>query len=88
MAIGANRRDVLGLIVGGGLKLVGLGVAARPGRRLRPDRVLAACSIGVTAHDPLVFAGNAALLLLVAFAASAIPGLRAARVNPTTALRG
>jgi predicted permease len=88
IAIGANRRDVLNLIVGGGLKLVGLGVLLGLGGAAILTRVLESLIYGVSAYDPLVFAGNAALLLLVAFAASAIPGLRAARVNPTTALRG
>jgi putative ABC transport system permease protein len=50
-------------------------------------RLLQAFLFGVTAHDPLVFAGNAALLILVATVACVLPAVRATRVNPIIALR-
>jgi len=87
MAIGAERRDVLGLVLLAGLKLVALGVALGLAGAVLLTRVLQSQLFGVTAHDPLVFAGNAALLILVATAACVIPALRATRVNPIIALR-
>ena len=87
MAIGAQRTDVLQLILRGGLKLVALGVAIGLAGAFALTRVLQSQLFGVTAHDPLVFAGNAVLLLLVATAACLLPALRATRVDPITALR-
>ena len=60
--------------------------SAWPGR-FALTRVLQTLLFGVTAHDPLTFAGNAALLVAVATAACVLPALRATRVNPIIALR-
>jgi predicted permease len=87
MAIGAQRSDVLQLILGGGLKLVGLGVGLGLAGALALTRVLQSQLYGVTAHDPLAFAANAALLLAVASLACLLPALRATRVDPMSALR-
>jgi putative ABC transport system permease protein len=87
MAIGAQRSDVLRLILRGGLKLVALGIAAGLAGAFALTRLLQSQLFGVTAHDPLVFAGNAALLLAVATAACLLPALRATRVDPMKALR-
>jgi predicted permease len=87
MAIGAQRRDVLRLVLLGGLRLVAIGVALGLGGAFVLTRVLNSLLFGVTAHDPLVFAGNAALLIAVATAACVLPALRATRVNPIVALR-
>jgi putative ABC transport system permease protein len=87
MAIGAQRRDVLGLVLLGGLKLVALGVALGLAGALALTRLLQAFLFGVTAHDPLVFAGNAGLLIVVATVACVLPAVRATRVNPIIALR-
>ncbi|HUG12045.1 MAG TPA: ABC transporter permease [Opitutaceae bacterium] len=87
MAIGAQRSDVLGLILAGGLKLVALGIVLGLIGALALTRFLQSLLFGVTAHDPLTFAGNAALLLAVAALACLLPALRATRVNPMTALR-
>jgi putative ABC transport system permease protein len=87
MAIGAQRGDILQLILRNGLNLVVLGVGIGLAGALALTRVLQSQLFGVTAHDPLVFAGNAALLLLVATAACILPALRATRVDPMTALR-
>ena len=62
---------------------VGLGLAAATGL----SRLLAGLLYGVSVSDPLTYAGIAALLGAVALAASAIPALRAARVDPMAALR-
>jgi hypothetical protein len=76
MAIGAEPRNVLSMVLRRGLTLVAIGVVAG-----------LAFALGVTAHDPLVFAGNAALLVVVAGLACALPAWRATRVNPVVALR-
>lgn len=87
MAVGAQRRDVLELILRGGLKLVALGIALGLLGAFALTRVLQNFLFGITAHDPLVFAGNALLLLAVAALACLLPALRATRVDPLTALR-
>lgn len=87
MAVGARPPDVLRLVMGQALRLaaagVGLGLAAATGL----SRLLAGLLYGVSVSDPLTYAGIAALLGAVALAASAIPALRAARVDPMAALR-
>ena len=87
MAIGAQRGDVLQLVLLGGLRLVAIGVAVGLIGAFALTRVLQTLLFGVTAHDPLVFAGNAGLLIVVATAACAVPAWRATRVNPIVALR-
>ncbi len=87
MAIGAQRRDVLNLVLGSGLKLVLLGVALGLAGAFVLTRLLQSFLFGITATDPLAFAGNAALLLAVAALACLLPALRATRVDPLTALR-
>jgi ABC-type antimicrobial peptide transport system permease subunit len=87
MAIGARRGDVLQLVLVGGLRLVALGVVVGLIGAFALTRVLQTLLFGVTAHDPLVFAGNAGLLIVVATAACVVPALRATRVNPIVALR-
>ncbi len=87
MAIGAQRRDVLQLVLAGGLRLVAIGIALGLAGAFALTRLLQSLLFGVTAHDPLVFAGNAALLLAVATAACLLPALRATRVDPLIALR-
>lgn len=87
MAIGAQRGDVLRLILQGGLKLVGLGIALGLAGALILTRLLQSLLFGVSTHDPLTFAGNALLLLGVAALACLLPALRATKVDPLVALR-
>jgi ABC-type antimicrobial peptide transport system permease subunit len=87
MAIGAQRRDVLTLILRGGLALVAIGVAVGLAGAFALTRVLQSMLYGVSAQDPLVFAGIAALLVLVAALACLLPALRATKVDPLVALR-
>jgi ABC-type antimicrobial peptide transport system permease subunit len=87
MAVGAQRSDVLRLVLQGGLKLVAIGVALGLMGSLALTRILKSLLFGVTAHDPLVFAGNAALLFAVAGAACLIPALRAMKADPMVVLR-
>jgi putative ABC transport system permease protein len=87
MALGADPRDVLRLVVRDGLKVAVLGVLVGVAVALPATRVLAALLYGVEASDPLVFASVAATLTLVALAASYLPARRATRVQPMVALR-
>lgn len=87
MALGAQRDDVLKLIVGQGMSTaligVGLGVVAA----LAMTRLISGLLFDVSASDPLTLAALTALLALVALLANSIPALRAARVDPMVALR-
>jgi ABC-type antimicrobial peptide transport system permease subunit len=87
MAIGAQRGDVLQLVLRGGLKLVVIGVIVGLAGSLALTRLLQNQLYGVTAHDPATFAGIAILLLAVAVLACFIPALRATKVDPLVALR-
>jgi len=87
MAVGAQRRDVLGLVLGEGLKLIGLGLLAGIGVAVLLARVLRAFLFGVGAADPLIFASVAVLFTAAALLACYIPARRATRVDPIVALR-
>ncbi|MFO1501708.1 MAG: ABC transporter permease [Verrucomicrobiota bacterium] len=87
MAIGAQRRDVLQLVLQGGLKLVAIGVVFGLVGSLALTTLLKSLLFGVTAHDPLVFAGNAALLTAVAGVACLVPAFRATKGDPLSVLR-
>jgi predicted permease len=87
MALGARRGDVLRLIVGEGGRLAVLGVAIGIIASLVITRLLSSLLFGVSATDPITFAGVAVLLSLVALLASYIPARRAMRLDPNTALR-
>jgi ABC-type antimicrobial peptide transport system permease subunit len=87
LALGARTREVLGLVARDAAKLAGIGVALGLVGALGLTRLLESQLYGVTAIDPLVFAGAAVLLAVVALAAALLPALRAARTDPMTALR-
>ena len=87
MALGAQRSDVLRLVLGNGAKMVLIGVASGIAASLALTRLMAKMLFGVSAYDPLTFLAVACLLILVAMAASYIPARRAMRVDPVVALR-
>ena len=87
MALGAQRGDVLRMILGQGAALAGAGIALGAGVALGLTRLMAGLLYEVRAADPDTFAGVALLLALVALAACYVPARRAVRANPTIALR-
>jgi putative ABC transport system permease protein len=87
IALGASRRDVVGLVVGQGLALAAAGVAGGIGVAMIATRWMATLLYGVSATDPVTFLLSPALLFVSAAIASAIPALRATRVDPSDALR-
>jgi len=87
MALGAAQKDVLALIVGQGLKLGLLGVAAGAVTAFGLTRFMSSLLFEVSAADPATFFCVALLLGMVAFLASYIPARRAAKVDPIVALR-
>jgi predicted permease len=87
LALGAERWNVLRMVLGEGAKLALAGVAIGVVAGFGLTRLMANMLFGVSAHDPLSFAGVAGLLILVALAACYIPARRAAKVDPVVALR-
>jgi putative ABC transport system permease protein len=87
MALGAERRDIWWLIVGSGARMVLAGIALGITGALALTRLLATLLFGVTATDPITFAGVALLLALVALAACYMPARQAMRIDPIAALR-
>jgi putative ABC transport system permease protein len=87
MALGAERRDVLKLVIGEGLGITLIGVAVGVGVALGVSRLIASYLYGVSASDPVTFVGVAAVLVCVALVACYLPARRAARVDPMVALR-
>ena len=87
VALGAQRRDIVRLVVGQGLLLVGIGLAAGLLAAFGVSRLIANLLFGVSATDPITFVSVPIVLALMAMAASYLPALRATRVDPMRALR-
>ena len=87
IALGARRSDVLRLVLARGVRLALAGSALGLAAGLAGSRLLSSRLHGVSETDAVSFAGGAAALLVAALLASAIPALRAARVDPISAIR-
>jgi len=87
LALGAQRADVLRLVLGKGVGLAGLGIVTGVIFSASTASMMASLLYGVRPHDPAVFLLVPLLLLVVAIAASYIPAWRATKVDPIVALR-
>jgi putative ABC transport system permease protein len=87
MALGADRKDVLRLVVGQGFRLVSVGVAIGMATALILTRLMQSLLFGVSATDPATFAAISAALVAVALLASYIPARKATKLDPMVALR-
>ena len=87
MALGAERRAVIGMVLREVALLAGVGVAIGVPVALALSRLVRTQLYGLAPHDPLTFAAAAALISAVALAAGFLPAHRASRVDPLTALR-
>ena len=87
MALGADRRDVLRMVLSRSFLLIGVGVATGAAISFFGAKALASFLVGVSPSDPLTFLSVIGLLLLVGLAACLVPAYRATRVDPLVALR-
>jgi predicted permease len=86
-ALGANRADVVRLVVVEGMTPALIGVAAGTAAALAAGRLMAKLVFGVSASDPMTFVAVAATLVFVALMASLVPAYRASRLDPSEVLR-
>jgi ABC-type antimicrobial peptide transport system permease subunit len=87
MTFGAKGRDIMRLVIGGGVKLAGVGVIIGILLALPLTRLLQAFLFGVTPLDPLTFLAVVIGFVAIAAAACSVPAQRAIRVDPAKALR-
>jgi len=87
MALGADARRVIGLMLGTAMRSVGVGVVVGTIAGVSAVRLLTTFLFGVQPLDPITFAAAAVLLAAVGLLAAYVPARRATRVDPLTALR-
>jgi ABC-type antimicrobial peptide transport system permease subunit len=87
LALGADPRDVMRMILGNALKLAGIGLAIGVPVTLILNRAMASLIFGIVTMNVGILAGFALLLLAVALVAAYLPARRAMRVDPMVALR-
>jgi putative ABC transport system permease protein len=88
MAVGARSSQVLAMILRQGMIPVAAGLAAGLALSLTISRMMASMVYGVSPSDPVTYVLTTGLLLVVASAASLVPAVRAARMDPVSVLRG
>jgi ABC-type antimicrobial peptide transport system permease subunit len=88
MALGAQKRQVLGMVLKRGMTLTLLGTIAGISAAFAVVRLMTSLLFGISPTDVSVMAGGAILLILVALAACLVPAFRAASIDPIEALRG
>lgn len=87
MALGASRKDVIGMVLRMGLWLIAVGLSIGVGASLAVNKVIASELWGVSPRDPVTFVGVGLVVLAAGVAACWFPALRATRVDPLVALR-
>jgi putative ABC transport system permease protein len=87
MALGSQRSGIVGLVMSTGAKLALIGCVIGLAGAVAASHLLQSFLFGVSAFDPLVLTLAAAFVMLLALLASLLPAQRAARINPTQALR-
>jgi len=87
VALGASRREVLGMVIQQGTRLAGIGIVTGLGAAFLLTRLLKTMLFGVGVTDVLTFAAAPAGLMLVVLVATLFPALRATRISPVVALR-
>ena len=87
LALGAQRSDVLRMVIGQGMKAVLIGVGIGLVGALAVTRLIASLLFEISPTDPLTFAAIASVLLLIALLACFVPAWRATKVDPMIALR-
>lgn len=87
MAVGAQKNDVLKLVIGGGMKLAGIGMGIGLAGAAALTRVMESLLFGVKPVDAATYLGVVALLSVLAMLACYIPARRALRLDPVVALR-
>jgi ABC-type antimicrobial peptide transport system permease subunit len=87
MALGAQRRQVVGLVLNAGLKLVALGLILGLAAAAITARLIQSLLFSVEPFDPVIYAGVAIMFVVIAALACILPSVRASRVDPLIALR-